>query len=505
MEIEPRIVHDLPMHQPIERTKSDPNSLARQRLNSNSRRLLLMHQKSIDLTPAESSDDDYLYKQIPSAPPITKYKGTHFEMPSAEFGHFDILKRDVEGLKTKFEVPKSQFEILGAKTQSDFINLPPKNEDISYVLHKRHIMNGTAQKEEIKQYEKCDTERSNVEIQEITKLADELKKSKVKIKTEPESSFLFTQNIDLSKVDPVTLEVDKSVMPIQHLSSPKRDITHIDPVLLETLNSKLSQIESDSPTSSKTESIKPQHKIFIMQSDRQVKKEIKVTEDNAVQKVEEKKDIEVKPKAKIKTDIKPKRVIKPRMQPGKKGGKTNKTKVRITSFSSDDESLDSDDVFGSAEATPTRVEFSPPQMRKEMESILKFESERKYLQYTMSSTEVEGSPPTSRKKTEKQYDSGLEPNVQTELRRISERSFSIPSSEDEFNIKTADMQPVFADAPQELLKTVEEIDKEDVDKSLDETLKEELTTIDNEREKEKQLLQAEIENDLKDLRVPAKN
>lgn len=35
MEIEPRIVHDLPMHQPIERTKSDPNSLARQRLNSN--------------------------------------------------------------------------------------------------------------------------------------------------------------------------------------------------------------------------------------------------------------------------------------------------------------------------------------------------------------------------------------------------------------------------------------------------------------------------------------
>lgn len=93
-------------------------------------------------------------------------------------------------------------------------------------------------------------------------------------------------------------------------------------------------------------------------------------------------------KEKIKTDIKPKRIIKPRMQPGKKG-KSNQTKVRITSFSSDDESLDSDDVFGSAEATPTRMEFSPPQMRKEMESILKFESERKYLQYTMSSTEVE--------------------------------------------------------------------------------------------------------------------
>lgn len=511
MEIEPRIVHDLPMHQPIERTKSDPNSLARQRLNSSSRRLLLMHQKSIDLTPADSSDEDYLYKQIPSAPPITKYKGTHFEMPTAEFGHFDILKRDVEGLKTKFEVPKSQFEVLGAKTQSDFINLPPKDEDISYVLHKRHIMNGTAQKEEITQYERCDIQRKDgTESQDIHKITDEIKKSKAKSKTEPESSFLFTQNIDLSKVNPVTLEVDKSVMPIQHLSSPKRDITHIDPVLLETLNSKLSQIESDSPTSSKTESIKPQHKIFIIQNDRQIKREVKMTEDKAVQNVEEKpKEVEIKPKTKIKTDIKPKRVIKPRMQPGKKGGKTNKTKVRITSFSSDDESLDSDDVFGSAEATPTRVEFSPPQMRKEMESILKFESERKYLQYTMSSTEVEGSPPTSRKKTDK-HENGLEANVQTELRRISERSFSIPSSEDEFNIKTTDMQPVFADPSQEMLKTVEEIDKEDADKSIDETLKEEcstdkeLTTIDNEREKEKKLLQAEIENDLKDLKVPPK-
>ncbi|KAJ8920884.1 hypothetical protein NQ315_015677 [Exocentrus adspersus] len=509
MEIEPRIVHDLPLHQPIERTKSDPNSLARQRLNSSSRRLLLMHQKSIDLTPADSSDEDYLYKQIPSAPPITKYKGTHFEMPTAEFGHFDILKREVEGLKTKFEVPKSQFEVLGAKTQSDFINLPPKDEDISYVLHKRHILNGTAQKEEIKQYDRCDIQRKNgPENKELNKAAE---KSKVKPKSETESSFLFTQNIDLSKVNPVTLEVDKSILPVQHLSSPKRDITHIDPVVLETLNSKLSQIESDSPTSSKTESIKPQHKIFIMQNDRQVKREVKIPEDKAVQKVEEKpKEIEAKPKTKIKTDIKPKRVIKPRMQPGKKGGKANKTKVRITSFSSDDESLDSDDVFGSAEATPTRVEFSPPQMRKEMESILKFESERKYLQYTMSSTEVEGSPPTSRKKTEKHHENGLEPNVQTELRRISERSFSIPSSEDEFNIKTTDMQPVFAEPPQEMLKPVEEIDKEDADKSLDETLKEEcstdkeLTTIDNEIEKEKLLLQAEIENDLKDLKVPLK-
>lgn len=523
MEIEPRMVHELPMHQPIERTKSDPNTIARQRLNSTSKRLLLMHQKSIDITPAESSDDDYLYKQIPSAPPIMKYnKGSHFEMPTAEFGHFDILKREVEGQKTKFEVPKSQFEVLGAKNQSDLTNLPPKDEDISYVLHKRHILNGTPQKEEIKSYDKTVHEVpikvSPPDVPSKSTKPDEPKKPKSKPKIvestpppPPESSFLFTQNIDLSKVDPVTLEIDKTVAPIQHLSSPKRDITHIDPVLLEALNSKLSQIESDSPTSSKTESLRPQQKIFtpVLVPEKQViKKEPLITETRPPQKAEEKKEVDIKPKTKIKSDIKPKRVIKPRMQPGKKGGKTTKTKVRITSFSSDDESLDSDDVFGSAEATPTRVEFSPPQMRKEMESILKFESERKYLQYTMSSTEVEGSPPTSRKRTDKHIEAGLDVGP-TELRRISERSFSIPSSEDEFNIKTTDMQPVFPEL-QELV-TVDEIDKEEADKSLDETLREEcstddkeLTTIDDEREKEKQLLQEEIENDIKNLRVPSK-
>ena len=500
MEIEPRKIREpLPLHQPIERTKSDPNSLARQRFNSSTRRMLLMHQKSIDLTPAESSDEDYLYKQIPSAPPIMKYKGTHFEMPTAEFGHFDILKREIEGQKTKFEVPKSQFEVLGAKTQSDFINLPPKSEDIPYVLHKRHVMNGTATKEEVKQV--------------FEKQEEKKEKEKKPKPVESEQPFLFTQNIDLSKVDPVTLEVDKSEKPVQHMSSPKRDITHIDPVLLEALSSKLSQIESDSPTSSKTESLKPQPKLLNVVKEKPVI--VKPPEPPIIKPPEpEKKETEKEKVAKVakekpKTEVKPKRGIKPRMQPGKKG-KVTKTKVRITSFSSDDESLDSDDVFGSAEATPTRMEFSPPQMRKEMESILKFESERKYLQYTMSSTEVEGSPPQTRKKTDKsQYDNGLDPNVaQPELRRISERSFSIPSSEDDLNMKTSDMQPVFAEPATESLTTVQETEKEDADKSLNDTVQEDLdkteVNLDDEREKEKLLLQAEIENDIKNLKVPPK-
>lgn len=514
IEIEPRKLNGRDLfHQPIERTKSDPNSLARQRLNSSSRRLLLMHQKSIDLTPAESSDEDYIYKQIPSAPPIMKYRGSHFEMPTAEFGHFDILKREIEGQKTKFEVPKSQFEVLGAKTQSDLINLPPKSDaDIPYVLHKRHVINGTATKEESKLIETESIKTSK----KLPESLEEFKKSKPKspiVEPSESTSFLFTQNIDLSKIDPVTLEVDKTAVPIQLLSSPKRDITRIDPILLEALNSKLSQIESDSPTSSKTESLKPHQKTVLLQE--------KPNVELPIQKVEKPKPVstyekieKVKPvKDKIKTDIKPKRIIKPRMQPNKKGAK-NKTKVRITSFSSDDESLDSDDVFGSAEATPTKLEFSPPQTRKEMESILKFESERKYLQYTMSSTEVEGSPPQTRKSDATQYDRTLDPNYQTELRRISERSFSIPSSEDDLNIKTNDMQPVFEE-PAPVLPALPESEKDDGDKSVEDTVDEQITVqellkeedlkdIEEEKMKEKEQLQADIEQDLQNLKVPPK-
>lgn len=432
-----------PMHQPIERTKSDPNSIAnRQRLGSNSRRHMLMHQKSIDLTPAESSDEDYLFKQIPSAPPITKYRGTHFEMPTAEFGHFDILKR--EGQKTKFEVPKSQFEVLGAKTQSDLVNLPPKNDfDIPYVLHKRHMMNGTSKTDpKFKEPEPVIVESSTMEKwKSEADSSDEGKSSVTLIPPPPDpepSSFLFTQNIDLSKIDPITLEIDKSEPPIQHMASPKRDITKIDPSVMEALSSKLSQIESDSPTSSKTESLKPELKTVKLQ---------KVTENEEEQKIELKiSENEIKAKQvlkeKLKSDLKPKRIIKARMQPNKKGGK-NKTKVRITSFSSDDESLDSDDVFGTAEATPTKLEFSPPQSRKEMEPILKYESERQtHLQYTMSSTEIEGSPPQTRKTEYLPYERSLDPNYQTELRRISERSISIPSSEED--LKGEDLnRPVF--------------------------------------------------------------
>lgn len=383
------VTDELMAHPPIERTKSDPNTVTnRQRLSSSSRRQTLIHQKSID---AESSDDDYLYRQIPSAPPLSKSFITHFEMPTAEFGHFDILQRDVETSKTKFEVPMSQFEILGAKTQFDLINLPPKdNFDIPYILHKRHVMNGTAPKieEDLVPTRKLSAEMSpQIEIQEPVPV---------------ESPFLFTQNIDLSHINPVTLEVDKNDLPVLS-SSPKRDITKIDPLVLETLNMKLSRIESDSPPHSHP--IPP-----------------KIDVKNVL-KAKYNSDMAIKARA----EAKPKRIIK-----GKnKKGKNNKGKVRITSFSSDDESINSDDVFGTNEDAPTKSELSPPQHRKEMESILKYESERQtHLQYTMSSTEVEGSPPQPRKSDMMDYDRSLEVR-NTELRRISERSLSIPSSEED--------------------------------------------------------------------------
>jgi len=79
----------LPGHVPVERTKSDPNP-ARQRLgSSNSKRHILMHQKSIDLTPADSGDEE----------------------------------------------PFSDSAAI------------QKNVDIPYMLHKRHVMNGTASDE----------------------------------------------------------------------------------------------------------------------------------------------------------------------------------------------------------------------------------------------------------------------------------------------------------------------------------------------------------------------
>ncbi|XP_070159526.1 uncharacterized protein [Polyergus mexicanus] len=80
----------LPGHIPVERTKSDPNP-ARQRLGSNSKRHMLMHQKSIDLTPADSGDEE----------------------------------------------PFSDSAATAQKT----------NVDIPYTLHKRHVMNGTASDE----------------------------------------------------------------------------------------------------------------------------------------------------------------------------------------------------------------------------------------------------------------------------------------------------------------------------------------------------------------------
>ncbi|XP_018358185.1 PREDICTED: uncharacterized protein LOC108757983 [Trachymyrmex cornetzi] len=80
----------LPGHVPVERTKSDPNP-ARQRLgSSNSKRHMLMHQKSIDLTPADSGDEEPF---------------------------------------------------------SDSAAIQKNNADIPYTLHKRHVMNGTASDE----------------------------------------------------------------------------------------------------------------------------------------------------------------------------------------------------------------------------------------------------------------------------------------------------------------------------------------------------------------------
>lgn len=109
----------LPGHVPVERTKSDPNP-ARQRLGSNSKRHMLMHQKSIDLTPADSGDEEPF---------------------------------------------------------SDSAALQKTNIDIPYTLHKRHVMNGTASDE------KSESDSSKTS-RNIKSLAKDLPKLPLKMVTD---------------------------------------------------------------------------------------------------------------------------------------------------------------------------------------------------------------------------------------------------------------------------------------------------------------------------------
>lgn len=423
------------LHATVERTKSDPNSLAnRPRLTANSRRHTLMHQKSIDLTPADSSEEEYLYKQIPSAPPhMCKSHGSHFEMPSQAY---DIPLSDITIPRTGFELPPNFF--LDRRNQKNQLK-----DEIPYVLHKRHIMNGTVptlgdSKHRCAKPKSPRSPKSPKSPKPTINQNDDAVVPESNIddhfaQNDGGKGFLFTQNIDLSKVDPITLEIDKTKPAVAHPSSPKRDISKkLDPKVLETLNSKLSQIESDSATSSKTDSMRLKNvdiKPIQFQIDpATIKKEAVLSGKR------------VKPRSS--------HLIKNKMNLKSK----NRPKTRITSFSSDDESyfIDSDDVFGSAEAMPTKMEFSPPQSRKEIEPILKHEysklSQAAWARgQTMSSTEIEGSPPQCRRLAdlESRYHlNKLETTyMSSELRRISERSISIPSSEEDGGGSTMKAEP----------------------------------------------------------------
>jgi FERM, RhoGEF and pleckstrin domain protein 2 len=395
-------------HATVERTKSDPNSLAlanRPRLTVNSRRHTLMHQKSIDLTPADSSEDEYLYRQIPSAPAVCHNHGaTHFELPQSydpQLGQIDFPNLPSAG----FEMPQTFFKEYEKRAMRD---------EIPYVLHKRHIMNGTAPSPM-----RLPPKPRSPKSPKSPRSPKSPKSPRSPKEQKTLQDFLFTKNVDLSKVDIDTLEKNKEE--ISHIPSPKRsDISkRLDPKVLETLNSKLSQIESDSATSSnsipKFVVKKPEFIVAHKIDPSTIKKEAIMSG---------------------------KRAVKPRS--GQMKNKNNfknrsKAKTRITSFSSDDESIDSDDVFGSAEAMPTKMEFSPPQSRKEIEPILKHEHKISQAAWargqTMSSTEVEGSPPQCRKLADlenRYHTHKLDTNfmTSTELRRISERSISIPSSDD---------------------------------------------------------------------------
>lgn len=399
-------------HATVERTKSDPNSLAtnnRPRLTVNSRRHTLMHQQSIDLTPADSSEDEYLFRQIPSAPAVChNHSGTHFELPQTydpSMGNIDFPNIPSAG----YEMPQSFFKEYEKRAI---------REEIPYVLHKRHVMNGTAPSP-MRLPPKPRSPKSP-KSPKSPRSPKSPKSPRSPKEQQTLQDFLFTKNVDLSIVNMVTLENKEMNMTV-NLASPKRSniSKRLDPKVLETLNSKLSQIESDSATSSNSMQKfvikKPEFIVAHKIDPSQIKKEAIMSGKRSV-----------KPRS---SQMKNKNSMRPR----------SKAKTRITSFSSDDESIDSDDVFGSAEAMPTKMEFSPPQSRKEIEPILKHEHKISQAAWargqTMSSTEVEGSPPQCRKLAdlESRYQTHkLDTNfvTSTELRRISERSISIPSSDD---------------------------------------------------------------------------
>lgn len=403
-------------HATVERTKSDPNSLAsnnRPRLTVNSRRHTLMHQQSIDLTPADSSEDEYLYRQIPSAPAVChNHSGTHFELPltyDPHLGQIDFPNIPSAG----YEMPQSFFKEYEKRAV---------REEIPYVLHKRHVMNGTAPSPmRLPPKPRSPKSPKSPRSPRSPRSPKSPKSPRSPKEQQNLQDFLFTKNTDLSVVNIETLENRDDVKLTVNLSSPKRSniSKRLDPKVLETLNSKLSQIESDSATSSNSMQKfivkKPEFIVAHKIDPSLIKKEAIMSGKRSV-----------KPRS---SQSKNKNSMRPR----------SKAKTRITSFSSDDESIDSDDVFGSAEAMPTKMEFSPPQSRKEIEPILKHEHKISQAAWargqTMSSTEVEGSPPQCRKLADlesRYHTHKLDTNFITssELRRISERSISIPSSDD---------------------------------------------------------------------------
>ncbi|XP_070516473.1 microtubule-associated protein futsch-like isoform X2 [Cardiocondyla obscurior] len=164
----------LPGHVPVERTKSDPNP-ARQKLGSNSKRHMLMHQKSIDLTPADSGDEEPF---------------------------------------------------------SDSAAIQKTNVDIPYMLHKRHVMNGTASDE------KSESDSSKTS-KNIKSLAKDLPKLPLKMVTDlPYFDLTKLSSIDKSSNK---LSPDKSKSGAAATTRPKSILSPSDkPKSILSPTSKLS-------------------------------------------------------------------------------------------------------------------------------------------------------------------------------------------------------------------------------------------------------------------------
>ncbi|XP_057330953.1 uncharacterized protein LOC130671215 isoform X3 [Microplitis mediator] len=126
-------------HIPVERTKSDPCP-GRQRIGSNSKRHMLMHQKSIDLTPADSGDEDAFIAEAPRKNndiPYTLHKRVMNGTVSEDKSESDSGKNSTKVTSKSIDLVKLPIKQVTDVSMLDLTKLPPTPNAITKLITDR--------------------------------------------------------------------------------------------------------------------------------------------------------------------------------------------------------------------------------------------------------------------------------------------------------------------------------------------------------------------------------